>query len=106
MPKFDNLIDVKDDAMTERELMNLEPPKMSKKEHALNSQLIQELHHERLLKYASERMISVDKATSELMRLHSERINIANHISSVIGVSHNKYIRQLTKLKENSWFIR
>jgi hypothetical protein len=34
MPKFDNLIDVKDDAMTERELMNLEPPNMGRKEHA------------------------------------------------------------------------
>lgn len=106
MPKFDNLINVIDDELTDRELLDLEPPKMSRKEHTLNAQLIQDLHQERLVKYASERMISIDKATSELMRLHSEGINIASHISSVIGVSHNKYIRQLTRLKENSWFIR
>lgn len=106
MPKVDNLINVKDDAMVHRELLELEPPKISAKEHRNYAAMIRELHQERLEKYALKRRISQDKATNELMRLHSEGVNIASHISFIIGVPHNKYMSRLKQLHENSWFIR
>jgi hypothetical protein len=106
MPQVDNLSNVKDDAMVHRELIELDSPKISAKEHRNYSAMIRELHQERLEKYALKRGISQDKATHELMRLHSEKVNIASHISFIIGVPHYKYMSRLTQLHENAWFIR
>jgi hypothetical protein len=106
MPKIDKLINVKDDAMVHRELLELDSPKISAKEYRNYASMIQELHQERLESYALKRGISIDKATLEIMRLHSEGVNVASHISFIIGVPHNKYMTRLTELHENPWFVR
>jgi hypothetical protein len=106
MPKIDKLVNVSDDSLIHRELIELDSPKISAKEHRNYASMIQELHHERLETYALKRGISVDKATHELMRLHSEGVNIASHISFIIKVPHNKYMERLNQLHENPWFIR
>ena len=106
MPQVDQLVNVIDDALTHRELIALDAPQVSAREYKNHSLIVQELHQERLETYAKKRKISVDKATYELIRLHRERINIASHISSIIGVNHNAYMHRLTNLHENPWFIR
>lgn len=106
MPKVDNIVNVKDDSLIHRELVELDSPHISMKEYRDCAVLVQELHQNRLIEYAKKRQIGIDVATSEIMRLHSEGINVASHISYVIGVKHADYMRQLTDLHENPWFIR
>jgi hypothetical protein len=106
MPQVDQLVNVTDDALTHRELIALDAPVVSARQYKNHSLIIQELHQERLESYAKKRKITVDKATYELMRLHREQINIASHISYIIGTNHNAYMHRLTDLHENPWFIR
>jgi phosphatidylinositol kinase/protein kinase (PI-3 family) len=107
MRQVDCLVKVKDDSLTHRELIDLDSEtKMSIKERCALSHSIRDLHQERLLKYAKKRNLSVHSATIEIERLHSEGVNIASHISYIIGVMHYDYMMRLKALHENSWFIR
>jgi hypothetical protein len=106
MPKVDKIVNVIDDSLTHRELVDLDSGSMTSKEHKLYAVQIQDLHQDRLVRYATKRNISMHTATYELMRLHSEKVNIASHISSVIGEQHSKYMLKLQELHENPWFIR
>lgn len=67
---------------------------------------VQEYHHDRLLRYAEERNISLDKSVYELIDLHRRGVNVAKHMSAIIGVSHNKYKEYLSNLGEHHHFIR
>lgn len=70
------------------------------------SVLIQNYHSDRLEKYAEVKEISLDKAVNEIMMLHKNQINVAKHMSEVIGVSHQKYKETLMRLGENHEYIR
>jgi hypothetical protein len=70
------------------------------------SVLIQDYHTDRLEKYAFKKEISLDKAVNEIMMLHKNQINVAKHMSQVIGVNHNTYKETLMRLGEHMDYIR
>lgn len=68
--------------------------------------MIQNYHQERLEKYAQVKEISVDKAIHRIMMMQKNGVNIAEHMSLVIGVKHQVYKDTLRKLGENHEYIR
>jgi hypothetical protein len=70
------------------------------------SESIQELHEDRLNRYASKQHMTKEKAVIRLVQLHRSGINIAEHISSVIKDDHMKYTNTLQMLGEYQFFIR
>ena len=70
------------------------------------SVLIQNYHHDRLEKYAEVKKISLQRAVSEIIVLHTKGVNIAQHMSEVIGINHEKYRQTLIKLGEHMDYIR
>lgn len=70
------------------------------------SESIQELHNSRLLKYAETIDVPFENAIVRLIHLHKKGVNIAEHISKIIGVNHVEYIRELHQLGEYTFFIR
>lgn len=68
--------------------------------------MISDLHQHRLEKYASIRGISEHKAIMQLMGMHAEGRNVAEHMSAVIGEDHLVYIQTLVNLGENPMHIR
>lgn len=68
--------------------------------------LIAEYHQSRLERYASARSISEDRAILTLMAMQKDGINVAEHMSAVIGEDHLVYIQTLVNLGENPMHIR
>jgi hypothetical protein len=107
MPKVDNIVNVTDDSLVHRELIDMDSTaQLPVKLRCNYARMVQELHQERLERYARKRMISQEKATYELIRLHREKVNVASHMSYIIGDNHQRYMKRLTDLHENPWFIR
>lgn len=64
------------------------------------------LHTSRLNKYADVIGISSEKAVVRLIHLHRQGVNIAEHISNIIGANHTDYMNKLKSLGEKNKFIR
>jgi len=67
---------------------------------------VQDYHHERLMKYIDARQVSIDIAVHELIDLHRKGVNVAKHMSAIIGENHTEYKRLLSNLGEHHHFIR
>jgi hypothetical protein len=67
---------------------------------------VQEYHHDRLMKYIDARQVSMDIAVHELIFLHRKGVNVAKHMSAIIGENHDQYKRLLSNLGEHHTFIR
>lgn len=71
-----------------------------------SSLLIQDVHQERLIQFASMINLSVSDAVDILLRKHKQGINIAQYISKTIKVNHQDYVDTLNQLGESPYFIR
>lgn len=67
---------------------------------------IMEFHHDRLVKYAEKREMSLDKAVDEIIFKHRRGVNVAQFMSDVLEVSHQKYRETLLSLGEHSDYVR
>jgi hypothetical protein len=67
---------------------------------------IQEYHNFRLQAYSSKTRLPKEAVVTLLLSKHKAGVNIATHISEVIGENHFDYVQQLINLGENPMFIR
>ena len=68
--------------------------------------IIQDIHQQRLEKFALAKYMAMDVAVLLLIDLHRKGYNIALHISETINEDHSEYIKCLSQLGEYEDFIR
>lgn len=67
---------------------------------------IQDIHQDRLVRYAKEKNMSEGKAVLDIIIKHQTGMNVAEYMSEVLRENHDRYRQLLMQLGEHTTYIR
>ena len=67
---------------------------------------VQDIHQDRLVRYAKKKKMSEGKAVIDLIIKHQTGMNVAKYMSEVLEENHDRYRQLLMQLGEHTKYIR